>query len=104
MSSQTRDSLEWSVRAVWSGVELGDTRRTDRLVGMATAACERPSGRVTAVFTTDAQREGAYDFLESEHVCPEEMVVGLTSATVRRCAGLPFVFVPIDGTSVTVTD
>jgi hypothetical protein len=56
------------------------------------------------VFSDDAQREGAYDFLENEHVDPQEMMAGLASATVRRCAGLPFVFVPVDGTSLTVSD
>lgn len=85
-------------------IELGDVRRTARLVAMATAACERPSGKVAAVFTGDRQREGAYDFLENPDVPTEEIVAGLATATVRRCAGLPFVFVPVDGTSITVVD
>jgi hypothetical protein len=71
---------------------------------MAAAACERPSGKVAAVFTGDREREGAYDFLESPDVPPEEIVAGLALATVRRSRGLPFVFVPVDGTSVTVVD
>jgi len=101
--SRPTGAKKWAEEEFGS-VELGDSRRTARLVAMAAGACRRPSGRVAAVFTKDAQREGAYDFLESEHVASEEMMAGLASATVRRCAGLPFVFVPTDGTSVTVSD
>jgi hypothetical protein len=71
---------------------------------MGAAACERPSGKVAAVFPSDRQREGAYDFLESEHVSAEELVEGLASSTVERSKELPFVFVPVDGTAITVTD
>jgi hypothetical protein len=96
-------SRAWAVEA-FGGVELGDTRRNARLVEMAAAASARPSGKVAAVFPSDRQREGAYDFLESEHVAPGEIVAGVAAATVKNSAGLPFVFVPVDGTSVTVTD
>lgn len=102
-STPSGKSRAWAEEE-FGGVDLGDSRRTARLVEMAAAACERPSGKVAAVFTRDAQREGAYDFLESEHVAPEEMIAGLAAATARRCAQLPFVFVPTDGSSVTVTD
>src|SRR5262249_6593161 len=102
-STRNATSMEWA-RAEFGHIELGDVRRSARLVAMAAAACERPSGKVAAVFTGDRQREGAYDFLESPDVPTEEIVAGLGSATVRRSAGLPFVFVPVDGTSVTVVD
>ena len=96
-------ALGWA-REQFGQVELGDTRRTERLVQMAAAACERPSGRVAAVFTSDREREGAYDFLESKHVSLEEVVEGLVNATAKRSAELPFVFVPVDGSSIAVTD
>ena len=85
-------------------MELGDTRRTGRLVQMAATACERPSGKVAAVFKSDREREGAYDFLENKHVAVEAIVEGLVLATVNRSVGLPFVFVPVDGSSIAVTD
>jgi hypothetical protein len=103
MDDAAKARLEWA-RVEFGHVELGDTRRTARLVEMARAACERPSGRVAAVFPEDRQREGAYDFLENQEVSGEEIVSGLAVATIRRAAGLPFVFVPVDGTSVTVVD
>jgi hypothetical protein len=98
-----KTSRAWAVET-FGKVDLGDARRSARLVDMATAACERPSGRVSAVFPEHREREGAYDFLENEHVDNEAMKAGVLAATARRCMGLPFVFVPVDGTSVTVTD
>jgi len=101
----TSKSKAWS----WSseqfgGVELGDARRTKRLVAMGAAACAHPSGKVAAVFIRDADREGAYDFVENDEVDPKEIVEGIASVTARHCMGLPFAFVPVDGTSLTVTD
>jgi hypothetical protein len=71
---------------------------------MGAAACERPSGKVAAVFPSHREREGAYDFLESEDVAPEEVLRGVMTATLARSVGLSFVFVPVDGTSITVVD
>src|ERR1700677_4191615 len=102
MASRVHSRM-WAVES-FGQVELGDARRTARLVEMATAACVRPSGRVSAVFPEHREREGAYDFLENDQIDAEEMKAGLMAATVRCCRELPFVFVPVDGTSVTVTD
>lgn len=85
-------------------VDLGDVRRTARLVAMAEAAALRPSGRVATVFPTDREREGAYDFLESERVSAEEIMSGVAAATVARCTEWPFVFVGVDGTCISVVD
>jgi hypothetical protein len=97
------DCTKWAA-GEFGHVELGNFRRRARLVRMAAAACERPSGKVAAVFTSDRDREGAYDFLESEHVSAEEIIEGLATATAGRSKEQPFVFVPLDGTSITVTD
>jgi len=96
-------SKQWAA-GEFGRVDLGDSRRTARLVQMAAAACERPSGKVAAVFPSDPEREGAYDFLENDEVDVTELIEALASATARRCAELPFVFVPVDGSSITVTD
>jgi len=98
-----KDSRGWAEEE-FGRVDLGDIRRTARLVTIASAAAERPSGKVAGVFPTGRELEGAYDFLESEHVAPEEIMVGIASATVARCVEWPFVFVPVDGTSVSVVD
>jgi hypothetical protein len=93
----------WAVEQ-FGQVDLGDTRRNGRLVRMAIAACMRPSGKVAAVFPKDQQREAAYDFLENEEVEVDEIIAGLARATVQRCEEHAFVFVPVDGTSISVVD
>lgn len=97
------NSRAWA-DAEFGDVDLGDIRRTARLVTIAAAAAERPSGKVAGVFPVGRELEGAYDFLESEHVAPEEIMAGIAAATATRCVEWPFVFVPVDGTSVSVVD
>jgi hypothetical protein len=88
----------------FGGAQLGDTRLRARLVAMATQACLRPGGRVSEVFSEDAARQGAYDFLESPRSYAEAMFRASQQACVERSAGHPYVFVPVDGTSLTLTD
>lgn len=83
---------------------LGDVRRTARLVKMASEAARNPSGRVSSVFRRPAERQGAYDFLESKHVASEALLAAAVGASNRRAAEFPFVFVPMDGTSLNLAD
>jgi hypothetical protein len=55
-------------RKEFGHAELGDARRTERLVRLASRAIARPGGRITEVCESDAERQGAYDFLESDRV------------------------------------
>lgn len=71
---------------------------------MATRAAQSPSGRVSEVFLNGAERQGAYDFLESPHVHAEALAAAMREASVERCESLPFVFVPVDGTSLSLVD
>ncbi len=84
--------------------QLGDVRRTARLVAMAREAAKHPAGRVSRVFKRAADRQGAYDFLESEHVDGGAILDAVVAATWRRAAKYPYVFVPLDGTSLNLTD
>src|SRR4029078_5324869 len=45
-----------------------------------------------------------YDFLENRCIDHGAILRAAQVATARRCAQYPFVFVPIDGTSLTLTD
>jgi hypothetical protein len=68
----------------FGGARLGDERRTSRLVAMATEAAQNPGGRITTVFTRSAERQGAYDFLESKHVAPDAILSAAVEAACRR--------------------
>jgi hypothetical protein len=71
---------------------------------MAATALARPGGRVSDVFIDDAERQGAYDFLESDAVHADALMAAMGEACGRRCAEHRFVFVPVDGSSLTLAD
>jgi hypothetical protein len=84
--------------------QLGDKRRTERLVAITTRVLERPGGTIPRVFDNPAELHGAYDFVENDHVDPAAIVAAAAHATARRARGLPFVWIVTDGTSRSVTD
>lgn len=83
--------------------QLGDIRRTRRLVKMAASVAERPSGKVAVVFDRMSEREGAYDFLESgDHAA--SVAESVFRATAKRTNGAARIFVPVDITSLHLKD
>lgn len=103
MIGQLADARTWA-RDEFSSVALGDARRRARCIQIAARAAASPSGRISDVFDDDAERQGAYDFLESEYVHREALTAAMTRACAERCADEESVFVPIDGTSIHVVD
>lgn len=101
--SEATDEMAWASE-VFGGTELGDTRRTARLVRMGAAAARSPAGKVTAVFADDAELQGAYDWLESPHVAAEGLELGVGQAAARRCAEQEHIFVAVDGSSLAFVD
>jgi len=95
--------------AAWAAEEfgqadLGDKRRTDRLVSMAACVAEHPAGKVTKAFALSRDREGAYRLLNNEAVPYECLVNAAGQACAQRSQAYRFVFVPVDGTSATFAD
>ena len=84
-------------------LEVGDSRRRDRVVAMARRLAGFATGRVSRAFANAAERQGAYDLLESGRVPVEAIVAATSLATVERSEG-EYVFVPIDSTTVHVVD
>src|SRR5690349_1686156 len=97
------DGAERWAQGEFGGAELGDARRTRRLVTMVAQAVRRPAGRVSEVFRTPSKRQGAYDFLEHEQVEGQQVLKALGQATARRCRELESVYLVVDGTSLTLT-
>jgi hypothetical protein len=97
------EAASWAIDT-FGGAALGDERRTERLVAMATRAAERPAGTVTGVFPTSAEREGAFRLLESAKVPEAAVAEAAMKATAKRCRTERIVFVPVDGSSITLTD
>jgi hypothetical protein len=102
MGQNTREVRTWAAEEFGSA-SLDDVRRSRRLVKMAEVAMNQPAGRVTAVFE-GAQREGAFRLLENEAVDADEIARAAHRACARRGREQKYVFVPIDGTSLSITD
>jgi hypothetical protein len=97
------EAREWAY-AEFGGAELGDARRTGRLVQMAASAARRPGGRVLDVFRSSAERQGAYDFLANDGVKPEAMLDAMRAAAVARAGDSRECIVSVDGTSLKLKD
>ncbi|MCL2723538.1 MAG: IS4 family transposase [Polyangiaceae bacterium] len=85
-------------------VELGDARRTARLVRMGTRAAENPSGKLSEVFTCAKELDAAYDFVERAQTSLEALDRGIGRATARQCIGPSRIRVAVDGSSTHLTD
>lgn len=84
--------------------DLGDARRTLRLVRLAGRVAERPAGAVSVVFENAGERQAAYDFLRNDAIRSAAVLGATAQATATRCADHESVYVVIDGTSLTLTD
>jgi transposase-like protein/transposase Tn5 family protein len=94
---------QWA-QASFGSAELGDGRRSRRMVELMAGAAARPSGRICDVFAGAAQRQAAYDFVEHESVSADAVIEAVGNACLRQCAQHPRVLIPMDGSSVTLTD
>jgi hypothetical protein len=81
------DQAQSWAEKTFGDAELGDERRTARLVAMAAQLARTPAGTVAQVFTEDAERQGAYDFLESRRVSVGAIVSAMTGAGAQACVG-----------------
>lgn len=93
----------WSMQEFGSA-QLGDARRTNRLVAMGSRVAASPAGSITAVFSDAAEREAAYRFVENDAIKGAEVTRSAARAAARRARGEVFVFAPIDGTSLNLPD
>jgi len=84
--------------------DLGDERRTRRLVQLAAEVATRPAGTVTRACASSASREAAFRLLENAAVHPEAVRAPSLQATAKRCAGHAKVVVAVDATALTLTD
>lgn len=94
---------QWSEQEFGHAV-LGDRRRVERLVQLGARAAERPSGKLTNVLSDASEREAGYRFVENEAIAVSALVEAAQRACVGRMQGACYVYVPVDQTSLSVTD
>lgn len=97
------DVETWSAEEFGSS-QLGNAARVQRLIKMGAQAANSPGGKITEVFTTSGEREGAYKFLESRHINGKDIGNASHIACATRCMNEPFVFVSVDGSSLVFAD
>jgi len=83
-----KDEHEVWAHQEFGHADLGDRRRTRRLVAMAAAAARQPAGTVTAVFEGSAEREGAFRLLENNGVSAAAIAAATHRTTVDCAWGL----------------
>jgi Transposase DNA-binding len=99
----TQTIRDWALEE-FKSLQLGDARRRARLLNIASAAVDAPSGKISEMFSCPRRREGAYDFFQNPHVKASALIDASGMACVERCVGAPYVFVAVDGSSITLTD
>lgn len=101
--------METSTHEDWAAEEFGharlhDRRAVRRLLKLGAAVSVRPAGKLTKCLVTGAEREAGYRFMNNESIKPAEIGLASSIAALGRAAGEEFIFVPVDGTSLAITD
>lgn len=103
LGSSSPDRTEsWAV-AELGRAQLGDPRRTSRLVTLATALADRPCSSVPQACGTWAATKGACRFLSNEDVEPADSIAAHRLATIERLRRFPVVLAVQDTTYVDFT-
>lgn len=88
----------------FGGCDLGDVRRTRRVVEYATRQAEHPSGSTNAVCRGDeAAAEGAYRMLRNSKIDPNALEERPFEVTAQRCAEREVVLAIQDTMTLTVS-
>ena len=82
----------------FGGIELGDARRTARLVRSADAMCRHPGGTLPDKLPKPADLRAFYRLMDCDRVTHEVLMLGHTDETRRRIAA------PVPGVVLTLHD
>lgn len=91
-------------KKTFGDAQLGDERRTSRLIEVVAGVASRPGGRLTQVFKDPAQREAAFRLIENDAVEAREVALASHRATARACSDKDLVYVPVDQTGLSLVD
>ena len=96
------DSPQVWATAEFAEAQLGDVRRTKRLVSMAATIAAQPAGRITDAFGDRAAREAAYRLIENDGFAAMAIARSVHSAAAKRAADYQRIVVPVDGVAFTI--
>ena len=94
---------EWAI-SQFGTAKLGDLRNQKRLLKIAATVVRSGGGTISKVMTDPREREAAYDFVENERISAEAVGHAAAVATARQLAREPFVWLAVDGSSLSFPD
>ncbi|MEE8301114.1 MAG: transposase DNA-binding-containing protein, partial [Candidatus Tectomicrobia bacterium] len=98
MSSLFYDT-NWAVTE-FADAELGDLRRTQRLVELAGVLAQHPTAALPEACGDGAMLKAAYRFFDNDAVEPQDVLLSHIEATYARLAQVPLVLAVQDTTEV----
>lgn len=94
--------MSWAGKELASA-ELGDDRRSLRLMRIVERLVERAEQSIPASFGSWSETKAAYRFFENPHIDWRQILAPHCASTVRRAAEEPVVLVPQDATEINLT-
>jgi Transposase DNA-binding/Transposase Tn5 dimerisation domain len=100
MGTETGGTEEsWAVTE-FAEAELGDARRTQRLIRVATVLAQQPRASLPEACGSPAELKATYRLFDNEAIPPAEMLASHVSATYERAVRVPVVLAVQDTTEV----
>jgi hypothetical protein len=93
------DEADWAINEFGAAL-LGDSRRTTRLIALATVLAQRPEVSLPVACADPAMRKGAYRFFENDAIEPAAILASHSEATWERGAAVPLVLAVQDTTEL----
>jgi hypothetical protein len=93
------NATNWAVNE-FADADLGDLRRTQRLVQLAHALAQNPRAPLPEACGSPAMLKGAYRFFENDDIVPDDIVQSHVQATYHRLDQVPLVLAVQDTTEV----
>jgi hypothetical protein len=93
------DEAAWAVTEC-AAAELGETRRTQRVLALATALAQRPGASLPEACRAPAMLTAAYRFFDHAAIEPQDLLDSHISATLPRVARVPLVLAVQDTTEL----
>jgi Transposase DNA-binding/Transposase Tn5 dimerisation domain len=93
------DDDAWAVTE-FAEAELGDLRRTQRLVALATVLAQRPGASLPEACGDRATLKAAYRFFDNAAIDPQNLLDSHVDATLSRLAAIPLVLAVQDTTEL----
>lgn len=97
-----KSSFSWA-KEFFGSIEVPTLLRR-RVVSMATTALQSPDGTITQTFSDQAERQGAYRALSNETLTQQAIARSVAAAAARRANRHRVVLVPVDPSSLSITD